>query len=437
MQILRLDRTNKIPLANIEYKFYIPFIGTARRNRGSVHIYIGGVLMIKIGLDIPERITVAFSYSPEVVAKIRAVQTGRWHPEAKLWSFLHAPAVLNDILVALSGEEVVVDPSLQALSGRSPVDLLLDRARHMIRLKHYSIRTEQSYLPWIQRYISFHNDRDPEEMGREEIEAFLSHLAVDLNVSASTQNQAFNALLFLYREILKKELGESINAIRAKKPTRLPTVMTREETMKVIAAVPGDHQLMVKLIYGSGLRLMECVRLRVKDVDFGNNHLVVRDAKGMKDRITVLPDNLKPPLREHLERVRLLHQQDLANGYGRVYLPYALERKYPTARAEWGWQYVFPAKSLSKDPRTGETRRHHIHEGNLQHVVRSAVLLADIGKPASTHSLRHSFATHLLEANYDIRTVQELLGHNDVSTTMIYTHVLNRPGLSVKSPLDE
>jgi integron integrase len=266
----------------------------------------------------------------------------------------------------------------------------------MIRLKHYSIRTEKSYLPWIQRYIQFHHDRDPNEMGSAEIEAFLSHLAVDLKVSASTQNQAFNALLFLYRQVLKKELDESINAIRAKKPTRLPTVMTKEETMRVIAAVPPDHQLMVKLIYGSGLRLMECVRLRVKDVDFGNNHLLIRDAKGMKDRITVLPENLKPLLREHLERVRLLHQQDVANGYGRVYLPFALEKKYPKASAEWGWQYVFPAKSLSEDPRTGVTRRHHIHESNLQNAVQTAVHLADIGKPASVHSLRHYAALGII-----------------------------------------
>ena len=393
--------------------------------------------MIKIGSATPERITVILSYQKEVVAKIRAIRTSRWHPDAKHWTFHRSPAVLNDILSALADEDVDIDPSLQAWARPLQTNLLLNRARDLIRLKHYSLRTEKSYLPWMQRYLAFHHDRDPNAMGPGEIEAFLSHLAVDLNVSSSTQNQAFNALLFLYREVLKKELDESINAIRAKKPTRLPTVMTKEETMKVIAAVPPDHQLMVKLIYGAGLRLMECVRLRVKDIDFGNNHLVVRDAKGMKDRITVLPENLKPLLRDHLERVRLLHQQDLAKGYGRVYLPYALERKYPNAGVEWSWQYAFPAKGLSKDPRTGDVRRHHIHESNLQSAVQSAVRLADIGKPVSVHSFRHSFATHLLEANYDIRTVQELLGHNDVSTTMIYTHVLNRPGLSVKSPLDE
>ncbi len=313
---------------------------------------------------------------------------------------------------------------------------LLDRARHLIRLKHYSIRTEKSYLPWIERYMLFHNNRDPKDMGGAEIERFLSHLAVDLKVSASTQNQAFNALLFFYREVLKKELAESINAIRAKKPTRLPTVMTKDETMKVIAAVPPDQQLTIKLIYGSGLRLMECVRLRVKDIDFGNNHILVRDAKGMKDRITVLPDNLKGPLHEHLERVRLLHEDDISKGYGSVYLPYALERKYPNASREFAWQYVFPARAFSKDPRSDTVRRHHVNENVVQKAVKEAARLAGTAKRVSVHTFRHSFATHLLEANYDIRTVQELLGHNDVSTTMIYTHVLNKPGIAVKSPLD-
>jgi integron integrase len=245
------------------------------------------------------------------------------------------------------------------------------------------------------------NDKDQlGYAGKNHCDMFLSYLAVKMNVSASTQNQAFNALLFLYREVLKKALDESINAVRAKKPTRLPTVMTREETMKVIAAVSADHQLMVKLIYGSGLRLMECVRLRVKDIDFGNNHLVVRDAKGMQDRITVLPEHLKGPLHEQIERVKLLHEQDLARGYGRVYLPFAFEKKYPKASSELGWQYVFPAKTLSKDPRTGEIRRHHIHESNLQAAVQTAVRLADIGKPASTHSLRHYSESPIIPSSY-------------------------------------
>jgi integron integrase len=429
--------------------------------------------MIKISSDIDGKIKVEFSYNPEYVAKIKTVNSHRWNPEEKYWSFPYSKPSLKEILSAFVGEQVDIDPSLQILvsqnqreklkelrtwrkeplqtkeneagkeelewensfnsNGNNP---LFSRVRDLIRLKHYSIRTEKSYLSWIMRYILFHNKRDPKEMANPEIEAFLSHLAVDLKVSASTQNQAFNALLFLYKEVLKKELDDSIDAVRAKKPKRLPTVMTKDETMKVIGAIPADHQLMVKLIYGSGLRLMECLRLRVKDIDFGNNQILVRDAKGMKDRVTVLPETLKKSLREYLERVKIVHQNDVAKGYGRVYLPYALERKYPNASLEWGWQYVFPAKGLSKDPRTGEVRRHHIHENSLQKAVKTAVRLAGITKPVNVHTFRHSFATHLLEANYDIRTVQELLGHNDVSTTMIYTHVLNRPGVSIKSPLD-
>jgi len=409
--------------------------------------------MIKISSDIPGRIKVAFSYNPEYIARIKRVKAHRWHPEGKYWSFPYSKPVLKEILSAFAGEELDIDPSLQTLisqnrrerstdhrtSRKEPLpthNLLFTRVRDLIRLKHYSIRTEKSYLSWIMRYIFFHNKRDPKEMANPEIEAFLSHLAVDLKVSGATQNQAFNAILFLYKEVLKKELDNSIDAIRAKKPKRLPTVMTKDETMKVIGAIPADHQLMVKLIYGSGLRLMECLRLRVKDIDFENNQILVRDAKGMKDRVTVLPGTLKPSLREHLERVKLVHQNDVARGYGRVYLPYALERKYPNASLEWGWQYLFPAKGLSKDPRTGEVRRHHIHENSLQKAVKTAVRLVGITKPVNVHTFRHSFATHLLEANYDIRTVQELLGHNDVSTTMIYTHVLNKPGVSIKSPLD-
>ena len=392
--------------------------------------------MIAVGADVPGRITVKFPYSAEVVAKLRTIESRKWHSDGKYWSFPYSKSALNEILSALAGEEVGIDPSLRTLAPPSPTELILDRARHLIRVKHYSIRTEQSYLPWVKRYIDYHHDRDLREMGSPEIEAFLSHHALNRKESASTQNQAFNALLFLYKEVLRKDLDQSINAIRAKKPTRLPTVMTKGETMKVIAAVPPDYQLMIKLIYGSGLRLMECLRLRVKDIDFGNNQILVRDAKGMKDRVTVLPENLKTPMRQHLERVKLIHDKDVADGYGRVYLPHGLERKYPNAAIQWAWQYVFPAKNLSKDPRSNQIRRHHISENGVQRAVQTATLLAGLDKPVSVHSLRHSFATHLLEAGYDIRTVQELLGHKDVSTTMIYTHVLNRPGVTVKSPLD-
>lgn len=409
---------------------------------------------VSVSKDNAGSLTIAFKYDPFFVEKIKTVPGHKWNQEKKYWSFPNSRQILDKILSAFAGEDLDIDPSLRlfisetqgeksadtnpvTITNPSLIDQLINRFHYLIRLKHYSIKTEKTYLHWIMRYLAFHDNCDPKDLTSQEIEAFLSHLAVNLKVSASTQNQAFNALLFLYREVLKKELGESINAIRAKKPARLPTVMTKEETAKVIAAVPADHQLMVKLIYGSGLRLMECLRLRVKDVDFGNNQILIRDAKGMKDRITVLPDSLKPLIQEHLERVKLLHQNDITKGYGRVHLPYALGRKYPNASLEWAWQYVFPAKSLSKDPETGETGRHHIHENVLQKAVRTAVCLVGIAKHVNVHTFRHCFATHLLEANYDIRTVQELLGHKDVSTTMIYTHVLNKPGITVKSPLDE
>ena len=312
---------------------------------------------------------------------------------------------------------------------------LLDQVRDALRLKHYSLRTEETYVDWITRFILFHNKRHPKDMGNAEVEAFLTHLAVDLNVAASTQNQALCALLFLYREVLKKDLGP-VDSIRAKKPKRLPTVLSREEVRKVIGCMSGTYQVMAKLLYGSGLRLMECVRLRVKDVDFAQHQIVVRDGKGEQDRITMLPDSLIALLQEHLQRVKQLHKQDLAQGQGAVYLPYALDRKYPNASREWGWQYVFPSDRLSQDPRTGKTRRHHMDESNLQRAVREAARLAAIAKRVSCHTFRHSFATHFLQSGYDIRTVQELLGHKDVKTTMIYTHVLNRGGLALRSPLD-
>ena len=314
---------------------------------------------------------------------------------------------------------------------------LLDQVREAIQVKQYSIRTEEAYVSWIKRYILFHNKRHPRDMGVPEIEAFLTYLAVDQNVAASTQNQALSALLFLYREVLKQELERPVDAVRAKQPKRLPTVMTKEETLKVIDSLSGTHQLMAKLLYGSGLRLMECVRLRVKDVDFAQHQIIVRDGKGMKDRVTMLPDRLVPSLQDHLRHVKLAHEDDLAEGYGSVYLPFALKRKYPHANREWIWQYVFPATKLSKDPRTGLIHRHHIDASALQKAVRKAARLARIDKHVTCHTFRHSFATHLLEAGYDIRTVQELLGHKDVKTTMIYTHVMNKGPYAVRSPLDD
>lgn len=313
---------------------------------------------------------------------------------------------------------------------------LLDLLRTRIRLKHYSLRTEQTYIEWAKRYILFHGKRHPAGMGKEEVEAFLSHLAVTHNVAASTQNQAKAAILFIYREVLDIELPWLDDVEQAKKPQRLPVVLTAAEVQALLSRLSGTHALMGRLMYGTGMRLMETVRLRVKDVDFERHEIIVREGKGAKDRITMLPRALAAPLQEHLARVESLHAADLGAGFGEVHLPHALGRKYPNAGREWGWQYVFPAKQRAVDPRTGVTRRHHADEKGIQRAIRQAVLDAGLAKPATPHTLRHSFATHLLQSGYDIRTVQELLGHKDVQTTMIYTHVLNRGGKGVESPLD-
>ena len=313
---------------------------------------------------------------------------------------------------------------------------LLDQVRGKIRLKHYSIRTEQAYVDWIRRFILHFGKRHPRELGAAEVEAFLTHLAVAGKVAASTQNQAKSALLFLYREVLEAELSWLDNVERAKAPKRLPVVLTREEVHGVLVRLSGTHWLIASLLYGAGLRIMEGLRLRVKDVEFSRKEILVRDGKGFKDRVTMLPAALAAPLAEQLKRVKALHEQDLAAGRGAVYLPYALERKYPNASRDWAWQYVFPSANLSEDPRTGIERRHHLQDQAVQRAMRQAVRDAGVAKPATPHTLRHSFATHLLEGGYDIRTVQELLGHADVSTTMIYTHVLNKGGRGVTSPLD-
>lgn len=313
---------------------------------------------------------------------------------------------------------------------------LLDRVRDVIRRKHYSFRTEQIYTDWIRRFILFHGKRHPSEMAETEVTQFLTHLAREGKVAASTQNQALSSLLFLYKKVLKQEIGWLDQVERAKRPARLPVVLTRDEVQRLFQHLHGPHRLMAGLLYGSGLRLMECIRLRVKDVDFGYANVVVRDGKGAKDRVTMLPVNLAQALERHLQKVKAQHEEDLEAGLGSVCLPTALERKYPNAQREWSWQYIFPSSRISKDPRSQEKRRHHVEEGALQSAVKNAARASGISKPATCHSLRHSFATHLLENGYDIRTVQELLGHKDVSTTMIYTHVLNKPGLGVKSPLD-
>lgn len=313
---------------------------------------------------------------------------------------------------------------------------LFDQVRQAIRTRHYSDRTEKAYVHWIKRYIFFHDKRHPAEMAEVELGRFLSSLATDGHVSASTQNQAFNALLFLYAEVLGKKIGLIEGVVRAKRPQRLPVVLTKEEVKKVIDHMNGLPRLMAILLYGGGLRLMECCHLRIKDIDFSRNEIVIRAGKGDKDRHTMLPTAIKESLSKHIEAVRYQHQKDIEKGLGRVAMPNALERKYPNAGREWPWQWVFPAPHHYTDRVTGEKRRHHLHESVLQRAVRDAAVKASISKPASCHTFRHSFATHLLEDGYDIRTVQELLGHRDVSTTMVYTHVLNRGGRGVRSPAD-
>ena len=324
-------------------------------------------------------------------------------------------------------ESVIPNPKLK----------LLDQMREVMRLKHYSIRTERTYCDWVRRYIHFHQMQGREEMlpAEPKMERFLSDLAVKGNVAVSTQNQAFNALLFVYREVLHVPVGR-IESVRATRPVRVPTVLTAAEARQVIAAMSGTTQLVVKLVYGGGLRLLEALRLRVQDLDFEMKQLTVRDGKGAKDRCTMLPESVIATLREHLERVRLTHESDLRAGHGAVYLPGALDRKYPAAPREWGWQYVFPARDLSTDPRTGVVRRHHLDEATVHRAIKIAVGRTGIAKRVSSHTFRHSFATALLQRGSDIRTIQELLGHNDLSTTMIYTHVLRQGGLGVKSPLD-
>jgi integron integrase len=331
-----------------------------------------------------------------------------------------------------------MDNGSLASHGQPNKPKLLDRVQAKIRYKHFSIRTEEAYLGWIKRFIRHSGRRHPATLGPKEVEAFLTHLAVEGRVAASTQNQALSALVFLYREVLGQEVGYLDGLQRVRRPAKLPVVLNRQEAIAVLDNLPPTSvRLMGQLLYGSGLRLLECLRLRVKDVDFAGQHLVVRDGKGGNDRVTLLPASLRAPLRLHLAKVKALHDEDLAHGFGRVYLPFALDRKYPHAARAWAWQYVFPSGNRSVDPRSQVERRHHVGELVLQRAVKAAVRKAGIVKAATPHSFRHSFATQLLESGYDIRTVQELLGHKDVSTTMIYTHVLNRPGVvPVRSPLD-
>ena len=313
---------------------------------------------------------------------------------------------------------------------------LLDQVRLAIRRRHYSYRTEKTYVGWVRGFIRFHGLRHPRELGAAQVQEYVSHLANDRHVAASTQNQALSALLFLYKHVLQVQLPWLEGIDRARRPVHVPVVLTRQEAQRVLAQLRGVQWLAANLLYSSGLRLLECVTLRVKDIDFAYGQITVRDGKGRKDRVTLLPELIRAPLERHLGNVRTLHERDLAEGFGRAPLPFALARKYPGANLEWGWQFVFPSQVRSPDRETGTYHRFHMSPNTLQSAVRVAVQRAGIHKPASCHTFRHSFATHLLESGYDIRTVQELLGHSDVKTTMIYTHVLNRGGRGVLSPLD-
>ena len=342
--------------------------------------------------------------------------------------------VLNGRVQPLPSPYVVSTTPVTETGAKAPK--LLARMREALHARHYSRRTEETYCQWVRRFIFFHNVRHPAEMAEVEINAFLTHLAVKARVSASTQNQALSALLFLYRHVIGREVGDLGEVIRARKPTRLPVVMTREVVKAVLANMTGDKWLMASIMYGAGLRLMECLRLRVHDIDFSRNEILVRDGKGAKDRITMLPKSLKAPLQDHLKKVKAIHEEDLAENWGRVQLPDAVDRKYPNAPKDWRWQWVFPQENRWVNPQTKEQGRHHMDESLVQKAVRDAVVKAGLTKRATCHTFRHSFATHLLEGGYDIRTIQELLGHSDVKTTMIYTHVLNRGPAGVRSPVD-
>ncbi|WPL16844.1 Tyrosine recombinase XerC [Thiorhodovibrio winogradskyi] len=369
-----------------------------------------------------------------------------WRDSARALDADH-PTVARETLPAVAGKTADQQVSGYVFKRKqnapSPLDAvreshhtLLERMIAEIRRRKYSIRTEQAYEAWVCRFILFCDNRDPADLGSGRPRAFLEDLAVRGNVSASTQSQALNALAFFYQQVLGRSLDDMADFVRAKRPKRLPVVLERSEVARLLAGIGGTQHLMAALLYGTGMRLMECVRLRVQDIDFPYHQILVRDGKGQKDRVVPLPAKLEQPLREQLEKVRDLHEQDLVQGFGEVFLPDALAQKWPNAPKEWIWQYVFPSGRLSVDPRSGKMRRHHVHENGLQKAIKAAAERAGIAKRVNCHCLRHSFATHLLESGYDIRTVQELLGHADVSTTMIYTHVLNRGGQGVRSPLD-
>jgi len=377
------------------------------------------------------------------VAKIKTVAGRRWHANEQHWTVPQGDGTLDRLLNLFPGKPVEVDPALgtvKALDNGKPslavLGPVLADLRVALQSRHYSRRTEQAYGHWVARFLHFHQGRPPAEMAEVDINRFLTHLAVTEKVSASTQNQALAALLFLYRHVIGRAVGDLGEVIRARKPERLPVVMAREEVKAVLANLTGVKWLIAAILYGAGLRLMECLRLRVQDIDFSRNEILVRDGKGAKDRITMLPESPKVPLQDHLKQVKAVHQQDMADGWGHVQLPHALDRKYPNAPKDWRWQWVFPQEHRWVNGKTQEQGRHHIDESLVQKAVREAVAKAGLTKRATSHTFRHSFATHLLESGSDIRTVQELLGHRDVKTTMIYTHVLHRGPAGVRSPLD-
>lgn len=391
----------------------------------------------------PGRLVVRLPYTAERVEKIKTLRGRRWRPDLRCWTVPDREDMVPSLLALFMGEQVDVDPSLRIGDARSADTQsevkapLLERLRQAIRARHYSPLTEKAYVSWADRFISARAGGRAEDWGEAEISRFLTSLAVDGHVCADTQNQALNALLFFFRHVLMKEIGYMNGVVRAKRPQRLPVVLTREEVRAVLGCMTGRPQLMATLLYGAGLRLIECCRLRVKDIDFGRNQIAVRAGKGGRDRFTLLPTSACAALDRHLASVRRQHQEDLARGLGRATLPGTLGRWASASDGEWGWQWVFPSALCRVDGKTGERRRHHLHESVLQKAFKAACQEARIVRPASCHSLRHSFATHMLEDGYDVRTVQELLGHKDVSTTMIYTHVLmTSAGGGLRSPAD-
>ncbi len=400
-------------------------------------------MTVRISGDSKPSISVRFPYDAQVVAAVKRVPGSHWDAGDRTWLVPDTQAHRDRLLLELLGtgmfsapDKKRPDPTGAGPSGSAVASRLLTHYRQALDARHYSPRTKEAYSYWTKRFLASHADRTATSLGEKEINAFLTALAVKDKVSASTQNQALSAILFLERQVLGRSVGDLGGVIRARKPDRLPVVMSREEVKSVLAQLSGDKWLAARLMYGTGLRLLECLQLRVQDLDFSRNEITVRDGKGAKDRVTMLPEALKAALRDHLDRVRAVHERDLKQGWGRAPLPEALERKFRNAATDWRWQWVFPQTRRWTNKETGEQGRYHMDETLLQRAVHEAVLKAGITKRASCHTFRHSFATHLIEAGYDIRTVQELLGHTDVKTTMIYTHVLNRGPAGVRSPLD-